>query len=152
MSNKHISDFKYRDFFKEEYEDGEAGTKELLEDTKSMIRFIFKSDSDLGERVLDNIYVIAGGDAKNQLRLLNTIMIMSSSFVLEDGIKRHMSRDELEASFPIRNMAMNAIAISLEMSAKRIRKMQSTIDNLTEALSVSMKDDIDEQSNTNGAD
>ena len=148
MSDKHISDFKYRDFFKEEYADGESGTKELLEDTKSMIRFIFKDDSDLGEKVLDNIYVIAGGDIKNQLRLLNTIMIMSSSFVLEDGIKRHMSRDELEASFPIRNMAINAIVISLEMSANRILQMQESIHNLAEALAISKKGDVDEQSNT----
>ena len=148
MSEKHISDFKYRDFFKDEYPEGDAGLNEIIEDTKSMIRFIFKSDSDLGERVLDNIYVIAGGDTKKQLSLLNTIMIMSSSLVLEDGIKRRMSRDELEASFPIRNMAMNAISIAIDMSANRIRKMQSTIDNLTEALSVSMKDDIDGKSDT----
>ncbi len=148
MGDKHISDFKYSDFFKEEYSDGEAGTKELLEDTKSMIRFIFNNDSDLGEKVLDNIYVIAGGDTKKQLKLLNTIMIMSSSFVLEDGIKRHMSRDELASSFPIRNMAMNAIVISLDMSAKRILQMQDTIHNLTEALAISTKDGLDEQSNT----
>ena len=147
MSEKHISDFKYRDFFKDEYPEGDAGLNEIIEDTKSMIRFIFKSDSDLGERVLDNIYVIAGGDTKKQLSLLNTIMIMSSSLVLEDGIKRRMSRDELEASFPIRNMAMNAISIAIDMSANRIREMQSTIDNLTEALAISKKGDVDEQSN-----
>ena len=146
MSNKHISDFKYRDFFKDEYPEGDAGLNEIIEDTKSMIRFIFKNDSDLGDKVLDNIYVIAGGDIKNQLRLLNTIMIMSSSFVLEDGTKRHMSRDELEASFPIRNMAMNAIVISLEMSANRILQMQESIHNLAEALAISTK----EKSNDKG--
>lgn len=148
MSNKHISDFKYRDFFKDEYPEGDAGLNEIIEDTKSMIRFIFKNDSDLGEKVLDNIYVIAGGDVKNQLRLLNTIMIMSSSFVLEDGIRRHMSRDELEASFPIRNMAMNAIVIAIEMSAKRILQMQESIHNLAEALAISKKVKSDEQSDT----
>lgn len=146
MSNKHISDFKYSDFFKEEYADGEAGTKKLLEDTKSMIRFIFKSDSDLGERVLDNTYVISGGDTKKQIKLLNTLIIMSSPIIVECGKKRYMDHEELEASFPIRNMAMNAIAISIEMSANRILQMQDTIHNLTEALAISTK----EKSNDKG--
>lgn len=146
MSDNHISDFKYRDFFKEEYSDGEAGTKELLEDTKSMIRFIFKKDSDLGEKVLDNIYVIAGRDTKNQLRLLNTLMIMSSTIIVENGEERHMSREELEASFPIRNMAMNAIVMAIDISAKRILQMQDSIHNLTEALAISTK----EKSNDKG--
>ena len=100
----------------------------------------------MGERVLDNIYVIAGGDIKNQLMLLSTIMIMSSSFVLEDVTKRHMSREELDASFPIRNMAMNAFVISLDMSAKRILEMKETIDNLADALAISTK----EKSNDKG--
>ena len=146
MSNNHISNFKYKDFFKEEYADGEAGTKELLEDTKSMIRFIFKSDSDLGERVLDNIYVIAGGDTKKQLKLLNTFMIMSSPIIVDCGKERCMDHEELEISFPLRNMAMNAIVIAIDMSAKRILEMKETIDNLAEALAISTK----EKSNDKG--
>lgn len=146
MSSNHIGDFNYGNFFKEVYPDGEKGTKELLKDSKHLIKYIFKNDSDLGDKVLDNIYVIAGGDTAKQLKLLNTLMIMSSPFVLEDGTKRHMSRDELEASFPIRNMAMNAIVIAIDMSAKRILEMKETIDNLADALAISTK----EKSNDKG--
>ena len=156
MSDKHIGNFRYGDIFKQEYASGEEGAKELLEDSKRLIRYIFqndsrsadKSDSDLGERVLDNIYVISGGDTKKQLKLLNGFMIMSSPIVLENGEERYMNREELEASYPLRNMAMNAIAISIEMSANRILQMQDTIHNLTEALAISTKVKIDEQSNT----
>ena len=146
MSNKHISDFKYRDFFKEVYPDGEEGAKELLKDSKHLIKYIFKNDSDLGEKVLDNIYVIAGGDTKKQLKLLNTLMIMSSPIIVECGKERYMDHEELEISFPLRNMAMNAIVISIEMSANRILQMQDTIHNLTEALALSTK----EKSNDKG--
>lgn len=147
MSNKHIGDFNYGNFFKEVYPNGEEGAKELLKDSKHLIKYIFKNDSDLGEKVLDNIYVIAGGDTTKQLKLLNTIMIMSSPIIVECGKERYMDHEELEISFPLRNMAMNAIVISIEMSAKRILQMQDTIHNLTEALAISTKDGIDEQSN-----
>ena len=148
MSNKHIGDFNYGNFFKEVYPDGEEGAKELLKDSKHLIKYIFKNDSDLGEKVLDNIYVIAGGDTKKQLKLLNTFMIMSSPIIVECGKERYMDHEELEISFPLRNMAMNAIAIAIDMSAKRILEMKETIDNLADALAISTKDDIDEQSDT----
>lgn len=148
MSNKHIGDFNYGNFFKEVYPDGEEGAKELLKDSKHLIKYIFKNDSDLGEKVLDNIYVIAGGDTKKQLQLLNTFFLMASPIIVENGEERYMNHEELEISFPLRNMAMNAIAISIEMSANRILQMQDTIHNLTEALAISTKVKSDEQSNT----
>lgn len=147
MSNNHIGNFRYGDIFKQEYADGEEGAKKLLEDSKRLIRYIFQNDPRSADKMLDDIWDIAGGDAKNQLKLLNTFFIMSSPIIVDNGEERYMNREQLEASYPIRNMAMNAIRVAIDMSAKRIKEMQSTIDNLTEALSVSMKEDIDEQSN-----
>lgn len=146
MSDKHIKNFKYRDFFRDEYSAGDAGVNEMIEDTKNLLRYVFDDAPEMRERIIDNIYVIAGGDTKNQLRLLNTLMAMASSFVLEDGTRRHMSCEELEASFPIRNMAMNAIVMAIDISAKRIIQMQDSIHNLTEALAISTK----EKSNDKG--
>ena len=148
MSNKHIVGFNYKDFFRDEYSGGDAGVNEMIEDTKNLVRYIFEDHPDIGERVIDNIYVVSGGDAKNQLRLLNGCINMSSPIVYEEEQERVMSHDELEASFYLRNMAMNIIDMVLDMSAKRIREMQSTIDNLTEALAISKKGDVDEQSDT----
>lgn len=148
MSNNHIGNFRYGDIFKQEYADGEEGAKKLLEDSKRLIRYIFQNDPRSADKMLDDICYISGGDTKKQLKLLNGFMIMSSPIVLENGEERYMNREELEASYPLRNMAMNAIRMAIVMSANRIREMQSTIDNLTEALSVSMKEDIDEQSDT----
>lgn len=148
MSDKHISGFKYRDFFKEEYEDGEEGAKELLKDSKLLIRYIFQNDPSSADKMLDDIWDIAGGDTKKQLQLLNTFFLMASPIIVENGEERHMNREELEASYPLRNMAMNAVRLVIDMTAKRIRKMQSTIDNLTEALAISKKGDVDEQSDT----
>ena len=154
MINKHISDFKYRDFFKDDYPEGDAGVNEMIEDTKRLVRYIFENYPDIGERVIDNIYVVSGGDAKNQLRLLNGCIDMSSPIVYEEEQERVMSHDELEASFYLRNMAMNIIDMVLDMSAKRILQMQESIHNLTEALAISTRllqsprrGDVDEQSN-----
>lgn len=147
MSDNHIGNFRYGDIFKQEYAGGEEGAKELLKDSKLLIRYIFQNDSRSADKMLDDICYISGGDTKKQLKLLNGFMIMSSPIVLENGEERYMNREELEASYPLRNMAMNAIRLAIDMSAKRIREMQATIDNLMEALSVSIKDDIDEQSN-----
>ena len=146
MSNEYTRDLDYTDFFREEYADGEEGAKELLNDSKHLIKYIFKNDSDLGDKVLDNIYVIAGGDTAKQLKLLNTLMIMSSPIIVECGKERYMDHEELEISFPLRNMAMNAIVISIEMSANRILEMKETIDNLADALAISTK----EKSNDKG--
>ena len=146
MSNKHISDFKYRDFFKDEYPEGDAGVNEMVEDTKRLVRYIFEDYPDTGERVIDNIYVVSGGDAKNQLRLLNDCINMSSPIVFEEDQERIISHDELEASFYLRNMAMNIIDMVLDMSAKRILEMKETIDNLADALAISTK----EKSNDKG--
>lgn len=148
MSNKHIGAFSYKDFFRDEYSAGDAGVNEMIEDTKNLLRYVFENYPDIGERVIDNIYVVSGGDAKNQLRLLNGCINMSSPIVYEEEQERVMSHDELVDSYPIRNMAMNIIDMVLDMSAKRILQMQDTIHNLTEALAISTKDDIDEQSNT----
>lgn len=148
MSNNHIGKFRYGDIFKQEYAGGEEGAKELLEDSKHLIRYIFQNESRNADKMLDDIWDIAGGDTKKQLKLLDVFMIMSSSIVLENGEKRYMNREQLEASYPIRNMAMNAIRMAIDMSANRIREMQSTIDNLTEALAASIKDNLDEQGNT----
>lgn len=143
MSNKHIGAFSYKDFFRDEYSAGDAGVNEMIEDTKNLLRYVFDDAPEMGERVIDNIYVIAGGDTKKQLKLLNGFMILSSPIVLENGEERYMNREQLEASYPLRNMAMNAIRMAIDMSANRIREMQSTIDNLSDALSLSMKEDID---------
>ncbi len=148
MSNNHIGNFRYGDIFKQEYADGEEGAKELLEDSKLLIRYIFQNDPRSADKMLDDIWDIAGGDTKKQLKLLNGFMILSSPIVLENGEERYMNREELEASYPLRNMAMNAIRMAIVMSANRIREMQETIDNLMEALSASMKDGLDEQSDT----
>ena len=147
MSNNNIGNFRYGDIFKQEYADGEEGAKELLEDSKRLIRYIFQNDPRSSDKMLDDIWDIAGGDTKKQLKLLNGFMILSSPIVLENGEERYMNREELEASYPLRNMAMNAIRMAIVMSANRIREMQSTIDNLTEALALSTKEDLDEQSN-----
>ena len=146
MSNKHIVGFNYKDFFKDDYPEGDAGVNEMVEDTKRLVRYIFEDYPDTGERVIDNIYVVSGGDAKNQLRLLNDCINMSSPIVYEEEQERVMSHDELEASFYLRNMAMNAIVISIEMSANRILEMKETIDNLADALAISTK----EKSNDKG--
>ena len=146
MSNKHISDFKYRDFFKDDYPEGDAGMNEMVEDTTRLVRYIFEDYPATGERVIDNIYVVSGGDAKNQLRLLNDCINMSSPIVYEEEQERIMSHDELEASFYLRNMAMNIIDMVLDMSAKRILEMKETIDNLADALAISTK----EKSNDKG--
>ena len=146
MSSNHIGDFNYGNFFKEVYPDGEKGAKELLKDSKHLIKYIFKNDSDLGDKVLDNIYVIAGGDTAKQLKLLNTLMIMLSPIIVECGKERYMDHEELEISFPLRNMAMNIIDMVLDMSAKRILEMKETIDNLADALAISTK----EKSNDKG--
>ena len=148
MSNNHIGNFRYGDIFKQEYADGEEGAKELLKDSKLLIRYIFQNDPSSADKMLDDVWYIAGGDAKKQLKLLNTFFIMSSPIILENGEERYMNREQLEASYPLRNMAMNAVRIAIDMSAKRIREMQSTIDNLTEALAISKKGDVDEQSDT----
>lgn len=148
MSNKHIIGFSYKDFFRDEYSAGDAGVNEMIEDTKNLVRYIFDDYPDIGERVIDNIYVVSGGDAKNQLRLLNGCINMSSPIVYEEEQERVMSHDELEASFYLRNMAMNIIDMVLDMSANRILQMQDSIHNLTEALAISKKGDVDEQSNT----
>lgn len=140
MSNKHITDFKYRDFFRDEYSSGDAGVNEMVEDTKRLVRYIFEDYPDIGERVIDNIYVVSGGDAKNQLRLLNGCINMSSPIVFEEEQERIMSHDELEASFYLRNMAMNIIDMVLDMSAKRILQMHESIDNLADALAISTKE------------
>lgn len=148
MSDNHISDFKYRDFFKEAYPGGEEGAKEALEDAKRLLRYIAKYSPETAERILNDVYVIASGDAHIQLQLLNTFFLMASPIIVENGEERHMSHDEMEISSPLRNMTMNAIALAFELSAKRIRGMQTTIYKLTKALSVSTKEDIDEQSDT----
>lgn len=148
MSNKHIVAFSYKDFFRDEYSAGDAGVNEMIEDTKRLVRYVFEDAPEMGERVIDNIYVIAGGDIKNQLRLLNGCINMSSPIVFEEDQDRIMSHDELVDSYPIRNMAMNIIDMVLDMSAKRILQMQESIDNLSDALSLSMKDNTNEQSNT----
>ena len=137
MSNKHITDFKYRDFFRDEYSSGDAGVNEMIEDTKNLVRYVFDGAPEMGERVIDNIYVIAGGDAKNQLRLLNCCINISSPIVFEEDQDRIMSHDELMDSYPIRNMAMNIIDMILEISANRILQMQESIHNLAEALAIS---------------
>ena len=146
MSNKHITDFKYRDFFRDEYSAGDAGVNEMIEDTKRLVRYVFNRSPEMGERVIDNIYVIAGGDAKNQLRLLNCCINISSPIVFEEDQERIMSHDELMDSYPIRNMAMNIIDMILEISANRILQMQESIHNLAEALAISTK----EKSNDKG--
>lgn len=143
MSNEHIGKFRYGDIFKQEYASGEEGAKELLEDSKRLIRYIFQNDTRNADKMLDDICYISGGDTKKQLKLLNGFMILSSPIVLENGEERYMNREQLEASYPLRNMAMNAIRMAIDMSANRIREMQSTIDNLSDALSLSMKEDID---------
>lgn len=148
MNNKHIGAFSYKDFFRDEYSAGDAGVNEMIEDTKNLVRYVFDDAPEMGERVIDNIYVIAGGDAKNQLRLLNSCINISSPIVFEEEQERIMIHEELEASYSIRNMAMNIIDMVLEMSANRILQMQDTIHNLTEALALSTKDGLDEQSNT----
>lgn len=148
MINKHIVGFNYKDFFKDDYPEGDAGVNEMIEDTKRLVRYVFENYPDIGERVIDNIYVVSGGDAKNQLRLLNGCINMSSPIVFEEEQERVMSHDELVDSYPIRNMAMNIIDMVLDISAKRILQMQDSIHNLTEAIAISTKDDIDEQSNT----
>lgn len=148
MSNEHIGDFHYRDFFKEAYPDGEEGAKEALEDAKRLLRYIAKYSPESADRILNDVYIIASGDAHIQLQLLNTFFLMASPIIVENGEERHMNHDEMEISSPLRNMAMNAIALAFELSAKRIRGMQTTIYKLKKALSDSMKDDIDEQSNT----
>ena len=147
MSNKHIVGFNYKDFFRDEYSAGDAGVNEMIEDTKNLVRCIFDDYPDIGERVIDNIYVVSGGDAKNQLRLLNGCINMSSPIVYEEEQERVMSHDELEASFYLRNMAMNIIDMVLDMSANRILQMQESIHNLAEALAISKKGYVDEQSN-----
>ena len=146
MSNKHIVGFNYKDFFKDDYPEGDAGVNEMVEDTKRLVRYIFEDYPDTGERVIDNIYVVSGGDAKNQLRLLNDCINMSSPIVFEEDQERIISHDELEASFYLRNMAMNIIDMVLDMSAKRILEMKETIDNLADALAISTK----EKSNDKG--
>lgn len=146
MINKHIVGFNYKDFFKDDYSEGDAGVNEMIEDTKRLVRYVFENYPDIGERVIDNIYVVSGGDAKNQLRLLNGCINMSSPIVFEEEQERVMSHDELEASFYLRNMAMNIIDMVLDMSAKRILQMQDSIHNLTEALAISTK----EKSNDKG--
>ena len=146
MSNKHIVGFNYKDFFKDDYPEGDAGVNEMVEDTKRLVRYIFEDYPDTGEMVIDNIYVVSGGAAKNQLRLLNGCINMSSPIVYEEEQERVMSHDELEASFYIRNMAMNIIDMVLDMSAKRILEMKETIDNLADALAISTK----EKSNDKG--
>lgn len=143
MNNNHIGNFRYGDIFKQEYADGEEGAKELLEDSKRLIRYLFQNDPRSADKMLDDIWDIAGGDTTKQLKLLNGFMIMSSPIVLENGEERYMNREELEASYPLRNMAMNAIRIAIIMSAERIRQMQSTIDNLMEALAISTKEKSD---------
>lgn len=148
MSNEHIGDFHYRDFFKEAYPDGEEGAKEALEDAKRLLRYIAKYSPESADRILNDVYIIASGDAHIQLQLLNTFFLMASPIIVENGEERHMNHDEMEISSPLRNMAMNAIALAFELSAKRIRGMQTTIYKLKKALSDSMKDDIDEQSNS----
>ena len=148
MSNKHIGAFSYKDFFRDEYSAGDAGVNEMIEDTKNLVRYVFDGAPEMGERVIDNIYVIAGGDAKNQLRLLNGCINISSPIVFEEDQERIMSHDELVDSYPIRNMAMNIIDMVLDMSSKRILEMKETIDNLSDALSLSMKDKSDGQSDT----
>lgn len=148
MSKMHVGDFKYRDFFKEAYPGGEEATKELLKDSKLLIRYIFQNDSRSADKMLDDICYISGGDTKKQLKLLSGFMIMSSPIVLENGEEWYMNHEELEASYPLRNMAMNAIRLAIDMSANRIREMQSTIDNLMEALAISTKVKSDEQSDT----
>lgn len=148
MSDNHIGNFRYGDIFKQEYASGEEGAKELLEDSKRLIRYIFQNDPRSADKMLDDIWDIAGGDTKKQLQLLNGFMILSSPIVLENGEERYMNREELEASYPLRNMAMNAIRMAIVMSANRIREMQETIDNLTEALAISTKEKSDGQSNT----
>lgn len=148
MSNKHIVGFSYKDFFRDEYSAGDTGVNEMIEDTKNLLRYVFDDAPEMGERVIDNIYVIAGGDAKNQLRLLNSCINISSPIVFEEDQERIMSHDELVDSYPIRNMAMNIIDMVLDMSAKRILEMKETIDNLSDALSLSMKDNTNGQSNT----
>ena len=150
MSNKHIIGFSYKDFFRDEYSAGDAGVNEMIEDTKNLVRYIFDDYPDIGERVIDNIYVVSGGDAKDKLRLLNSCINISSPIVFEEDQERIMSHDELEASFYLRNMAMNIIDMVLDMSAKRILEMQESIHNLTEALAISKKEYVDEQSDTNG--
>ena len=145
MSSNHIGDFNYGNFFKEVYPDGEKGAKELLKDSKHLIKYIFKNDSDLGDKVLDNIYVIAGGDTAKQLKLLNTLMIMLSPIIVECGKERYMDHEELEISFPLRNMAMNIIDMVLDMSAKRILEMKETIDNLADALAISTKENSNDK-------
>lgn len=140
MSNKHIVAFSYKDFFRDEYSAGDAGVNEMIEDTKNLARYVFDDAPEMGERVIDNIYVIAGGDAKNQLRLLNSCINISSPIVFEEDQERIMSHDELEASFYLRNMAMNIIDMVLDISAKRILQMQDSIHNLTEAIAISTKE------------
>lgn len=146
MSNKHITGFKYKDFFRDEYSAGDAGVNEMIEDTKRLVRYVFDGSPEMGERVIDNIYVVSGGDAKDQLRLLNCCINISSPIVFEEDQERIMSHDELVDSYPIRNMAMNIIDMILEISAKRILQMHESIDNLADALAISTK----EKSNDKG--
>lgn len=146
MSNKHIGAFSYKDFFRDEYSAGDAGVNEMIEDTKRLVRYVFDGSPEMGERVIDNIYVIAGGDEKNQLRLLNGCINISSPIVFEEDQERIMSHDELVDSYPIRNMAINIIDMILEISAKRILQMHESIDNLADALAISTK----EKSNDKG--
>lgn len=148
MSNKHIGAFSYKDFFRDEYSAGDAGVNEMIEDTKNLLRYVFDDAPEMGERVIDNIYVIAGGDAKDKLWLLNCCINMSSPIVFEEDQERIMIHEELEASYSIRNMAMNIIDMVLDMSAKRILQIQESIDNLSDALSLSMKDNTNGQSNS----
>ena len=146
MSNKHIVAFSYKDFFRDEYSAGDAGVNEMIEDTKNLVRYVFDGFPEMGERVIDNIYVVSGGDAKDQLRLLNCCINISSPIVFEEDQERIMSHDELVDSYPIRNMAMNIIDMILEISAKRIFQMHESIDNLADALAISTK----EKSNDKG--
>lgn len=146
MSNKHIGAFSYKDFFRDEYSAGDAGVNEMIEDTKNLLRYVFDDAPEMGERVIDNIYVVSGGDAKDQLWLLNCCINMSSPIVFEEDQERIMIHEELEASYSIRNMAMNIIGMILEISAKRILQMQDSIYNLADALAISTK----EKSNDKG--
>lgn len=130
------------DCFKEEYADGEEGMNNMLEDARRIIRHIF-NNSYRGENVIGNIFTIAGGDDLKQLKLLDSLIIMSAPIVFEDGQEIRISHEELVASSPIRRTAIDIIYDLIEMSAGRIRKMQSMIDNLTEALAISTKDKSD---------
>lgn len=139
MSEKHIVAFSYKDFFRDEYSAGDAGVNEMIEDTKRLVRYVFDGAPEMGERVIDNICIVSGGNAKNQLRLLNGCINMSSPIVFEGDQKRVMSHEELVDSYPIRNMAIHIIDMVLDMSAKRILQMQDSIHNLTEALAISTR-------------